>query len=398
MNLGIAILGLAVLVFIHELGHFLVARAVGMSPRKFYVGFPPAIVRIRHKGIEYGIGAIPLGGYVKIPGMHRPTPSDLDVHLGRAVEERPRLGRLVDRMKRLLTEGDMAGAREIVPELETEVAEENLSEPARKSAGRGLRDLRDGLGQDAYWRQRTWKKVAVIFAGPGANLLVALALFTVLLMQQAWQIGVRLQPAPDNTPTTVVEEVLPGTPAQAAGLQAGDRIVAVDQSPVSARQLLDAIAASEGRPLELTVQRSAGTVVTMMRAERRGGLSPPAALERSAQITWYVTKQIALFFPRLATGEGANEVSSPVGIAQVSSDALDQSFSDFVFVLGLISLSLALLNLLPLLPLDGGHIAFSVIEGIRGRSLGRELYERVSMVGIAFVLVLFVIGLSNDIG
>jgi len=67
-------------------------------------------------------------------------------------------------------------------------------------------------------------------------------------------------------------------------------------------------------------------------------------------------------------------------------------------VLGLISLSLALLNLLPLLPLDGGHIAFSLIEGIRGRALGRELYERVSMIGIAFVLVLFAIGLSNDIG
>ncbi|MEX0674521.1 MAG: site-2 protease family protein, partial [Gaiellaceae bacterium] len=75
MNLTIAILGLAGLVFVHELGHFLVARAVGMSPRRFYIGFPPPLVRVRRKGIEYGIGAIPLGGYVKIPGMHRPAPS-----------------------------------------------------------------------------------------------------------------------------------------------------------------------------------------------------------------------------------------------------------------------------------------------------------------------------------
>jgi regulator of sigma E protease len=82
----------------------------------------------------------------------------------------------------------------------------------------------------------------------------------------------------------------------------------------------------------------------------------------------------------------------------VSSEALDQGVDDFLFVVGLISLSLALLNLLPLLPLDGGHIAFSIIEGVRGRALGRELYERVSIVGIAFVLILFAIGLSNDIG
>jgi regulator of sigma E protease len=238
----------------------------------------------------------------------------------------------------------------------------------------------------------------VIFAGPGANLLVAMALFTALLMQDAWQIGVRLHAAPDNAATTQIEEVLADTPARAAGLRAGDRVVAVNGVPVTARRFLDMIADSKGRPLQLTVRRGTGTVVTVLAAERRGGLSLPAAVERASQITWRVSREIALFFPRLAKGEGASEVSSPVGIAQVSSEALDQSFSDFVFVLGLISLSLALLNLLPLLPLDGGHIAFSVIEGIRGRALGRELYERVSVVGIAFVLVLFAIGLSNDVG
>jgi regulator of sigma E protease len=398
MSLGISILGLAGLVFIHELGHFLVARATGMSPRRFYIGFPPALVKVRRKGIEYGLGAIPLGGYVKIPGMHRPAPSDLEAAFGRAVEERAHLGRVVDRLQRLVGAGEMEDARRVLPELESEVREETLSDQARRSADRGLNELRDGLGDEAYWRQRTWKKVAVIFAGPGANLLVAMALFTALLMQDAWQIGVRLQAAPDNAATTRIEEVLADTPARAAGLRAGDRVVAVNGSPVTARQFLDMIADSKGRPLQLTIRRGAGTVVTILAAERRGGFSLPAAVGRASQITWHVSKEIALFFPRLATGEGANEVSSPVGIAQVSSEALDQSLSDFVFVLGLISLSLALLNLLPLLPLDGGHIAFSIIEGIRGRALGRELYERVSVIGIAFVLVLFVIGLSNDVG
>ena len=400
MSLAISIFGLAGLVLIHELGHFLTAIATGMSPRRFYLGFPPAIVKTKRRGVEFGIGAIPLGGYVKIPGMHRPAPSDLESSFGQAVQERPRLGRVVDRLHRLVGAGEMDEARRVLPELEEEVREEKekLSPAAQRAAERGLRDLADGLGDDAYWRQRTWKKVAVVFAGPAANLLVAMVLFTGLLMQDAWQIGVRLDAAPDNTATTKIEEVLPNTPAQLAGLHAGDRVIAVNGTPVTARRLLDQIAASEGRPIQLTIRRGAATVIAIVAAERRGGLSLPAAVERSGEITWRVTKEIALFFPRLATGEGTNEVSSPVGITKVSSEALDQSFGDFVFVLGLISLSLALLNLLPLLPLDGGHIAFSIIEGVRGRALGREIYERVSVVGIAFVLVLFVIGLSNDVG
>ena len=91
MNITIAIFGLALLILVHEAGHFFTARAVGMSPRRFYIGFPPALVKVRRKGIEYGIGAIPLGGYVKIPGMHRPRRRDLDVHLGRARDEAPGL-------------------------------------------------------------------------------------------------------------------------------------------------------------------------------------------------------------------------------------------------------------------------------------------------------------------
>ena len=89
MSIFVSILGLGFLILIHEAGHFFVARAVGMNPRKFYLGFPPALVKTKRNGIEYGVGAIPLGGYVKIPGMHRPAAGDLDIHFGRAVEEEP---------------------------------------------------------------------------------------------------------------------------------------------------------------------------------------------------------------------------------------------------------------------------------------------------------------------
>jgi regulator of sigma E protease len=124
----------------------------------------------------------------------------------------------------------------------------------------------------------------------------------------------------------------------------------------------------------------------------------PTAVWESLKLTGTVTKEIGGVLGRLVQGSGRDEISSPIGIVRGSSSALERGYTTFFWVLGLISLSLALLNLLPLLPLDGGHIAFSIIEGIRGRSVGREVYERVSVVGIALVLTLFFIGLTNDIG
>ena len=124
---------------------------------------------------------------------------------------------------------------------------------------------------------------------------------------------------------------------------------------------------------------------------------PIQSVGLAADRTWLVTTVIFQALGRIVTGEGRDEVASPVGIVQVSGEALDVGVRDYLGVLALISLSLALLNMLPLLPLDGGHIAFSLAEGVRGRAIPREAYERFSAVGIALVLLLFFIGLSNDI-
>jgi regulator of sigma E protease len=128
------------------------------------------------------------------------------------------------------------------------------------------------------------------------------------------------------------------------------------------------------------------------------GVPPLEAVGRSVEVTGIVSKEIMFSLGRLFTGEGRDEVSSPIGITRVSSDAVEEGWENYVWVLGLISLSLALLNLLPLLPLDGGHILFTLIEGARGRFVQREVYERVSVVGLAVVLLLFFVGLTNDIG
>jgi regulator of sigma E protease len=400
VNVAVAILGLALLILIHEAGHFFVARAVGMRPRKFYVGFPPALAKVRRNGIEYGLGAIPLGGYVKIPGMHRPAPSDVDVHLGRAIEEAPELNGPAQRVRRRLADGDMAGARAAFPALEAVARDAELSPAAAKGAERGLTEIGDGLGDDAYWRQATWRKVAAILAGPAANLVAAVALLAVVYMAGL----------PVDT-TRKVESVLPGRPAAAAGLHAGDEIVAIGGRPVEPGRISETIRESEGE-LVLTVVRDGRRVTLppagpeLLDGVRRLGFtlrprfersSFPEAVELASRTTWDVTKAIGESLAGIVTGENREEVASAVGIVQGSSEALDAGFRYYLQVLALISLSLALLNLLPLLPLDGGHIAFSIIEGIRGRALGREVYERVSIVGIGLVLFLFVIGLSNDI-
>ena len=132
--------------------------------------------------------------------------------------------------------------------------------------------------------------------------------------------------------------------------------------------------------------------------ERQGPVAAGVDLA-SVTLTGDVTKQIgALARADLVHGRAARTSRARSGSSRARPTALSQGATNYLWVLGLISLSLALLNLLPLLPLDGGHIAFSIMEGIRGRAVAREVYERVSAVGIALVLLLFFIGLSNDIG
>ncbi len=397
MNILVGMLGLGLLVFVHEAGHFFTARAVGMSPRRFYIGFPPPLVRVRRKGIEYGIGAIPLGGYVKIPGMHRPAPSDLDAHLGPALAERPELLARVEHVKRCLDEDDLPGARALVPDLRQALEEAELSGHARRAARRGLSELDDGLGGDAYWRQRTWKRIAVIFAGPGTNALFAVVLFATLFVISSggYRLGFSLEP---DKP--VVDEVRADRPAGQMGLEPGDRIVSINGKHVEAvEDVPQLIEASGGHDVTLVVRRH-GKSQTLGPASPHAEpkLSVPAASWESIRLTGLVTKEIGVSLFHLVHGQGRKDVASPVGIVEGSSEALEQGAETYLWVLGLLSLSLALLNLLPLLPLDGGHIAFSLVEGIRGRAVRREVYERVSAVGIALVLLLFFIGLSNDVG
>jgi regulator of sigma E protease len=388
VSIGVAILALAVLVLVHEAGHFFAARAVGMRPRKFYLGFGPALVKKTRNGVEYGIAAFPLGGYVKIPGMHRPSAGDLARGLPPAEQQRmgDRLRPLDDAIER----GDDEAARALLAELEPELGKQ-----------RAYQELEGSLATDAYWRQTTWRRIFVIAAGPGVNVLVALALFVAVFMLGS------------TTATRTVGGVISGRPAAAAGLLAGDRILRVAGAAVTPDTIATHINATHGRPFTIVVERGPRRVtIGPLRARLDQGVyrvgfqirttpgpgdSFPTAVRKSVRVTGEVTGDTVRSIVGLAHGSGTHQISSSVGIVRATSDAFRQSLQDFLGVVGLISLALALLNLLPVLPLDGGHIVMAILEKLRGRSFSQAAYLRYSAVGMTLFVFLLYLGLRNDL-
>ncbi len=400
MNVVIAILGLELLVVVHEAGHFFTAKAVGMRPQRFYVGFPPALLKFKWRGVEYGLGAIPLGGFVSLPGMQRPAPSDVDTWFSGAVRQEPNLTPVVGALKRALEADDLAEARALIGRLEAAVEEAELTGAPARLAKRGIRELLNGLTGVPYWNLPAWRRVAVSFAGPAVNLALALALLTTLsvIASGGYRIGFAFHSTKSGT-TSVVEAIQSGSPAQQVGLRPGDRVVGIDGRRLTPQGVHDAIASSQGRPVRVSVDR-AGRFLTLgpVRPRAVPKLSVPAAAKNSVQVSWAVLKGTAVGLAHLFTGRQRHELAGPVGVVQISSTAASQGTEQYLWLLGLISLSLGAFNLLPVLPLDGGHILLSSIEGFRRRALGRAVYERFAALGIALVLVLAFIILTSDIG
>ncbi len=248
MSLFIAILGLALLILVHEAGHFFGSLAVGLRPRRFYVGFPPAIAKTTRNGIEYAIGSVPLGGFVTIPGMHRPIPHDAERRFSRAVEEAPTLAGRVDRVKRALDGDDLEDGLYALDDLEDALSVVTLTPPALHSAEKGLSELRDALGPDAYWKAATWRRLVAIGAGPAANIVLALVVFTFLFMTAG--------KATSYVATVGAIQEGVTSPAQEVGLEPGDRVVAINGRAVAANEIADAINQSAGNDVTLTVVRA----------------------------------------------------------------------------------------------------------------------------------------------
>jgi regulator of sigma E protease len=341
-----AFLGFAALIILHEFGHFIAAKAVGMRVERFSLFFGPPVVRLRRGETEYGIGPIPLGGYVRITGMN---PNE-----------------------------------EIAPE----------------------------LAPRAYYNQPVWKRVVVILAGPAVNLLIAFVIVWALFVSNGEAVTIKR-----------VYAVEKGTPA-AAVLKPGDQIVSVDGVSGSPDAIRDEIAKHRcagpqvngclaATPARVVVKRGDQILTLEIRprysaADRRPLLGfefdqgqQPVGAAKAASLTvtglWTVTKDTVSVVARVFEPQERKQLHGVVGGYTVAQKSFAQSPSLALQVLALISLSLAVINLFPFLPLDGGHVFWAVAEKVRGKRIPFDVMERASVVGFAVILVIFVVGLSNDI-
>jgi regulator of sigma E protease len=399
--------GFIALIVLHEFGHFVVAKWTGMRVERFFLFFPPKLVSVRRGETEYGIGAIPLGGFVKITGMN---PEELE-----AAEK----GQEVDHKPGLLEQLEGADSGTVTPQ---------------SIEGGGAVDPQ--ILKRAYYNQPVWKRIAVISAGPAMNLLIAF--FVLFFLALGTQRATTLEVGP-------VEK---GTPA-AGALKPGDQIVSVDgvkpdqggtdPSEDDLGDRADAIAnqvnthtcaggATDGckatTAATFVVKRDDKVVTIHLTPYydakapaihgdgqgryrvgfgfQEGGfvdenLSVPAAAGRSLSTMWEVTSRTVSTFVRLFEPEQRKQVSGVVGVSDVAHQTVEHSARDALLLLAIVSLSLAIINLFPFLPLDGGHIFWSLVEKVRGRRVPFSVIERASAIGFLLILMLFVIGLTNDI-
>ena len=370
MSWLLTILGIIALIVLHEVGHFAVAKAVGMRVERFSLFFPPTIAKIKRGETEYAIGAIPAGGYVKITGMNPEELADLDPEVTRR----------------------------------------------------------------AYYSQPPWKRIAVILAGPAVNIAIAFVLFWAVLYSGSLEGAVALGNLDPHLNTLVsspsVLAVVRDSPA-ARQLHIGDRILTVDGTTATVKGARAAInshacagVAKEGcsaaTPVRLTVRRSGRVLALSLypryeKAENEKGqvvkrmllglsfgsakgFGALAAAGASVTAMWHTTTETLTNFAKaLTSSKTRSQLHSIVGISEVGEETVAAGAGyGFVF-LGFLSLVLAVINLFPFLPLDGGHVLWSVAEKMRGKRVSLMAMYRFSSVGIVLLLFLVVNGVSNDI-
>jgi regulator of sigma E protease len=346
MSYVLAFLGFVALIILHEAGHFTAAKAVGMRVERFSLFMGPLLVKFRRGETEYGIGPFPLGGYVRITGMN------------------PR--------------------EEIPPEVVPR----------------------------AYYNQKVWKRIVVILAGPAVNLLIAFVIFWAIALSQGQTVA-----------TTNVAQVSKGS-ASASVLLPGDHVVSVDGVGGSENAIRDQIGTHRcagaqvsncvaATPARVVVRRD-GKLITFeikprySAADGRpllgvafGSAHQPVGAAQAASLSgnnmWYVTTRTVSVIARIFEPQERKQLHSIVYGYTATQESFATSTTEAFYVLGLISLSLAIINLFPFLPLDGGHVFWAVAEKVRGKRIPFEIMERAGVVGFVLILMVFAIGLTNDI-
>ena len=335
------------LILFHELGHFAVAKYLGIRLQRFTNGFAPKNTAFRPGETEYMVSVIPLGGYVKLIG------------------------------------DDPRGT--------------------------------DGDHPRAFLNKPIVHRIAVVAAGPLANFALAIAIFAGV----HW-VGV---PTPQISELPEVGEVVPDSPAQQAGLQKGDRILAVNSQPVSKwEDLVQTIHQHSNTPLQLSVQRGTETLdvsvtpkpgkiikdleevevgligvaphmdITVMR------YSPPVALWKGVEKTWEISALTVVSLVKMVQGKiSPKHLAGPVGIFQMAGQQAKVGLLPLVSLMAVLSISLGILNLFPIPVLDGGHILFFAVEGLWGQPISPRKQEIATQVGLFLLVALMLTAFYNDL-
>jgi len=353
LTIAVTILVLGVLIFVHELGHFVAAKSVDIEVPRFSIGLGPKMFGFRRGETEYVISWIPLGGYVKMAGM---------------------------------------ADEEVTSKLE------------------GGGDTGTGAGQRDFEAKPLWARTLVICAGVVMNWLFAILAFGAIAMGQ----GVA-EPR--------ITDVRPDSPAEAAGLQVDDLIRQVDGSRVrDPLQVSLLIERKPGAPVRFEIERGDerreitaipdsvdlfNEIAQESRVVGRVGIgigqaSRPAGVGEALAHGWgstvYWSRAVVQFLGDLVTGRSsAREVGGPIMIGQISGQAARAGFWQLLSFMAIISINLAIFNLLPIPVLDGGHLLFLGIEAVRGRALSVEQRLRFTTVGMVFVVGLMLWAVGNDL-
>ncbi len=338
---------LGVLIFFHELGHFLIAKLGGVKVLKFSLGFGPKLIGKKIGETEYMISILPLGGYVKLLG------------------------------------------------------DNPVEKVSKEEEGR------------AFLRQTVRKRMAIVAAGPLANFLLAVFIFSLLF----WTGMPQLSP--------VVGEVTDRFPAQEAGLRPGDTIIKVNDDEITYwSDLLSVIPRSEGKELQLTIKRGEETIrlhVTPRAVTTKNifgeevetyqiGIMPSGdvvitrdpflkAIGNGLYQTWYITKLIIVSIVKIIQRAipAKNALGGPILIAQAAGKQAQEGFLNLVFFTAVISVNLGLLNLFPIPILDGGHLLFLSIESIIRRPLSVKKLELAQQIGLLIIILLMAFVIYSDI-
>lgn len=425
---GQLLLGLGLLVFIHELGHYLAARAFGIKVEKFYIFFDFGGLKLFSKKIgdtEYGIGWFPLGGYVKISGMidesmdkeqmetepepwefrSKPAWQRLIVMLA-GVFMNVVLGIIIFAFWLMNFKGGYLDPQSVDDGIYAyEMAEEiglKTGDKILAVDGKPIQREDDLLSLKVFFGE----EMTVLRNGDKKTIDLPDNFFQKFSKAKTTFIGF------DNHPF-YVDSVLPESPASIAGLKSGDRIVRVNDTPIKVfGNLRETLIDEAGNEVELYLQRGNDTIKTTTTVSEGGKLGftgmPDKIYERKdynignalyfgAKDGWEAIYFNAVGIGKIFTGDvnASESVQSPIGIAKIYGSKW--RWDRFWKLTGLISFILAFMNLLPIPALDGGHVMFIFIEMIQGKPVSESVMEKAQMVGMVIILALMVFAFGNDI-